>query len=187
MQINTFFRQGFTLVELLVVLAIIALLSTVLFAGFDQAREQTRDKSRLASLKELQLAIEQYRAQYGTYPATGCGAAAGEFAGPGGPNTAGSFEECTPTESLTYVTGVVPDFITVLPRDSQFELDSNRGFYYRSDGVSYKLMLRDVVETLTVDSFDHEYARCPSAGGGCPDLASIATTYAVYSLGAESW
>jgi hypothetical protein len=70
-----------------------------------------------------------------------------------------------------------------------FEFENDRGYYYRSDGYSYKLMAYNVVETLTIDSYDDEFARCPSAGGGCPNPIDDVTarTYAVYSPGAADW
>ncbi len=176
---------GFTLIELLVSLTIIGLLTAILYANFEQAREQSRDKSRLAALKELQLAIEQYKAQTGSYPAAGCGATTAQFAGPGSASASGLIG-CTAAGTNSYITGLVPGYIVRLPFDPKFEFDANKGFYYRSDGISYKLMLYDVVETLTVTNFTDEYARCPSATGACGSGVP-ATTYAVYSYGAEGW
>jgi prepilin-type N-terminal cleavage/methylation domain-containing protein len=170
-------QKGFTLVELMVTVSIIAILSSIIYASFDQARAQARDKARLSSLKEVQLALEVYRAQNGSYPIAGCGAAS--FAGPG-PGSAG-FSQCG-----DYIVGLVPDFIDRLPVDPRFENDSNRGFYYRSDGNSYKLMSYDVVEAQVIGAYGEEFARCPGAMGACGG-AVPATTYAVYSAGAEDW
>ncbi len=180
-------KKGFTLIELMVVVAIIGVLASVLYASFEDSREQARDRVRSAELKELQMAIELYRAQNGQYPAAGCGASTLQFAGPG-PASVSGFRACPPGNPL-YILGLVPDFIPALPRDPRFESEANRGFYYRSDGDSYKLMLHDVVESLTVDSFDHEFARCPRqmASGPCSGATPPPNTYAVYSAGAESW
>jgi len=48
--------SGFTLIELLVTISIIAILSSIIYASFNDARAQSRDKVRMADLKELQLA-----------------------------------------------------------------------------------------------------------------------------------
>jgi prepilin-type N-terminal cleavage/methylation domain-containing protein len=173
--------NGFTLVELMVVISIIGILSAILFTNFNDARMQARDKARMSSLKELQLSIELYKSQNGTYPAQGCGGAT-DFAGPG---TGGSGSNGLAT-CPAYITGLVPDFISSLPNDPKFEAESDRGFYYRSNGSSYKLMLLDTVETHTVTSEGDEFARCPSLGGACASGVP-ATTYAVYSAGAETW
>ena len=178
-------KNGFTLVELLVAVSVIGLLSSIIYASFGESREQARDRARMSSLKQLQLSIEQYRAQNGSYPVAGCGALTSEFAGPG-PSTILGFVSCSPLASLSYVSSVTPDYIDVLPRDVAFEVESNRGYYYRSDGNSYKLMAYDVVENLFVTDFTHEFARCPAATGACASGVP-ATTYAVYSRGAEDW
>ncbi len=190
---NNKYLVGFTLVELLVVISIIGLLSTILFASFDESRAQARDKARLVALKEMQLAIEQYRSQTGEYPQANCGSATDDyssnFAGPAPAIYAGvpDFLECVSNAYRAfYIKGLVPDYIARLPFDSKFELENDRGFYYRSDKYSYKLMAYDVVEALTVDSFTHEFARCPSAIGACAGGVPT-TTYAVYSPGAEDW
>lgn len=185
---KSIFKKGFTLVELMVVVTIIALLSAVLFANFGDARMSSRDKARKTELKEMQLSLELYKAQYGRYPAAGCSAAAANFAGPG-PATAGNLTSCA-----NYITGhaagvtFVPDFTSELPTDTMSEDDANRGFYYRTDstGSSYKLMVLDAVELETINAYGEEFSRCPSAGGACGATVP-ANTYAVYSVGAENW
>ncbi len=55
---------GFTLVELLVTVAIIGLLAALLFPVLMQAREKSRQASCAANLKQLGAAVEMYRADY---------------------------------------------------------------------------------------------------------------------------
>ena len=179
---NKQFTKGFTLMELLVTVSIIAILSSVLFATYNDAREQARDKLRMTDLKEMQVAIELYKAQNDQYPVSGCGASNSEFVGPGPVSTGGFEGYCD-----VYIVGLTPDFIDTLARDTKSESEDNSGFYYRSDGKSYKLMVKDSVETLTVDSYSHEFSRCPKQGGACSATTPPANTYAVYSKGAENW
>ncbi len=183
--------SGFTLVELMVVVSIIGLMSSILYVNYNDAREQARDKVRMTDLKSLQLAIETYKAQHGRYPAQGCGTVGTSFAGPG--LGTGSFASCD-----VYITGhaggvtFTPDFISVLPRDSRFESETNKGFYYMTDtnGTSYKLMVYDSVERFTVTSWGDEFARCPKEEGACTGTNPTGVnteTYAVYSAGATGW
>jgi prepilin-type N-terminal cleavage/methylation domain-containing protein len=61
--------QGFTLIELLVVIAIIGLLSTIIAAPIQNARKKARDAKKIAEVKGVQLALDQYaEANAGTYP-----------------------------------------------------------------------------------------------------------------------
>lgn len=57
-------RSGFTLVELLIVIAIIALLAAILFPVFARARENARRSVCLGNLKQIGLALQQYTQDY---------------------------------------------------------------------------------------------------------------------------
>ena len=60
--------QGFTLVQLLVVLGILALLAALLFPVFASVRERGRQGVCLSNLHQLGQAFSMYREDYGSYP-----------------------------------------------------------------------------------------------------------------------
>jgi prepilin-type N-terminal cleavage/methylation domain-containing protein/prepilin-type processing-associated H-X9-DG protein len=57
-------KQAFALIELLTVIAIIALLAAILFPVFSRARENARRSSCQSNLKQIGLAIMQYTQDY---------------------------------------------------------------------------------------------------------------------------
>jgi prepilin-type N-terminal cleavage/methylation domain-containing protein len=59
---------GFTLVELLIAISIVAILSVVLSINFSKAQKNGRDQRRIADLKAIQNAAEQYYLLKGSYP-----------------------------------------------------------------------------------------------------------------------
>lgn len=61
-------QLGFTLVELLIVVAIIGILSTLLTANFIGVRQRGRDAQRKSNLRQIQSALELYRSDQGGYP-----------------------------------------------------------------------------------------------------------------------
>lgn len=59
MSINNF-RKGFTLLELLVVISIIAILITIGLTSFTTSQKKGRDAKRKSDIKDVQNALEQY-------------------------------------------------------------------------------------------------------------------------------
>jgi prepilin-type N-terminal cleavage/methylation domain-containing protein/prepilin-type processing-associated H-X9-DG protein len=60
--------RGFTLVELLVVIAVIALLAALLFPVFHSARQQARATVCQAHIRQLAIEFHQYEAEHETLP-----------------------------------------------------------------------------------------------------------------------
>jgi prepilin-type N-terminal cleavage/methylation domain-containing protein len=61
-------HKGFTLVELLVVMTIIALLSAVILTGMNSHRARARDGKRISDMAQLQLVFESYYDACNQYP-----------------------------------------------------------------------------------------------------------------------
>lgn len=61
-------RHAFTLVEMLTVMAIIAILAGIIVAGSAYAQRQADRRRALATLERLKMAIEEYRVETGKIP-----------------------------------------------------------------------------------------------------------------------
>jgi len=61
-------HRAFTLVELLVVMAVIATLAAILFPAFSAIKKKGTIAKATAELKRVAMAIESYKAQLGHYP-----------------------------------------------------------------------------------------------------------------------
>ncbi len=72
--------KGFSLIELLIVIAIMAVIVGLALPNFIGARERSRDFKRKSELNQLKIALRLYYGDYGKYPAwtngmviVGCG------------------------------------------------------------------------------------------------------------------
>lgn len=63
-------RKSFTLVELLMTIAIIGMMSAVIVVNVSEARIKSRDSQRIADLASIQLSLEKYKSSTGHYPIT---------------------------------------------------------------------------------------------------------------------
>ena len=66
---NSFTRNGFTLVELIVVVSILAILAGALIPRITNRMAQSRDAQRLADIRTIKSAVDQYFVDKGNYPA----------------------------------------------------------------------------------------------------------------------
>ena len=62
-------ESGFTALELLIVIAIIAILLGITLASINLSRDRARDDASLSDIRTIMLSAEEYRATCGAYPA----------------------------------------------------------------------------------------------------------------------
>lgn len=125
-------NKGFTLVELLVVMAILGVLVTLVAGGFRNAQLRGRDSKRKSDLKEIANSLEVFYSDYNQYPdASGGQIRACPFVSVGGSS------DCLWGAS-EFTDGVTIYFKT-LPTDPV----SSQNYVYRtSDNQSYQLFAR---------------------------------------------
>lgn len=176
-------NKGFTLLELMVVVGIIGILTSVLYANFSDARQDARSRSFQAAMKETQLAIELYKAQTGQYPdvAIGCNVSMLPMI-----RRTAQTSSCG---SNSIIDKLVPDFIADLP-DPAVSANDNCDLVYSvgADFSWYKLTAVNC-HAGTAMQADDELARCPniapcSLQTNCSGT-SFDYSYAVYSAGEE--
>ncbi|OQA04350.1 MAG: Type II secretion system protein G precursor [bacterium ADurb.Bin400] len=141
-------KKGFTIFELLVVLAIIGTLAAIVLVNIANARSRARDARRASDIKEISNVIGIYHASNGSYPSSGsCSYTSGT------PNIwAGPAAGCT---GSNWIPGIVPAYMSELPDDpgpttvtsmngllppGTVPGNNDRGYLYWSNGVDYKIM-----------------------------------------------
>ena len=113
-------KKGFTFIEMLVTITIIAVLMAIGVTNFRVANQKARDGRRKADLEQIRAALELYRTDQGTYPTTAMWPGAGS-----------SFE----ADGITYMEMVPDDEI------------EGYDYSYTSDGLSYSLCAALEIET----------------------------------------
>jgi prepilin-type N-terminal cleavage/methylation domain-containing protein len=117
---------GFTVLELLVVIAIIAVIASVVMASLNSSRKKARDARRVGDLSVLRKAVEIYLNTNGRLPGS---------SGPGNCNGGGG---CNSTGAQPWIPGLTDEYIVSAPLDPL----NSAVFRYRyrsSGGDDYEL------------------------------------------------
>ncbi len=127
-------KQGFTLLEILVSVSIIAILTIVGIVSFATVNRRSRDAKRKSDVEQLRSALEMYRADYGNYP-----------------NPAAC--QPGPADASCLDSVLKPTYIPAIAKDPK----SNQSFTYRykansqSGGYYYGYCLTVYLETAAAD------------------------------------
>lgn len=141
-------NKGFTLVELLVTIAIIGILAAVLVANLVGARGRARDASRKEGITQLKTALRLYYNDNQEYPASTmgrridglhCGGVAGSNA-------------CA--KGATFFSGDTV-YMKALPEYEYWQTESGEGFD-----------LRVILDNASDASIEENYDRCCSSSAG---------------------
>lgn len=118
-------KRGFTIVELAVVIAVIAILATITSVSYTKVMAKSRATAHVADLQTYQQALERYKTKNGNYPVS----------------TSWTFQRAAPTSFLSVL---VPTYAQSLPDlpDGSASSTSNNTYAYKSstDGIDYKII-----------------------------------------------
>jgi prepilin-type N-terminal cleavage/methylation domain-containing protein len=181
-------KRGYTLLEVVVVVAIIAILTAVIAVNVVDSGRQSRDAKRQADLRTLQTAIELYKNKYGRYPEQ-CNVAV-PAAADGWSGQQGTSYACAGGDTQ-YIVGHVdvsdfdgdgnvterfsfaPEFIPVLPKDPKLN-GAASGYIYRTNaaGTIFKLKAQRTVEA-SITEYTHPLKPCDIRVGSDPSTGSL--------------
>lgn len=170
------YQSGFTLIEMMVVVAIIGLLASMTVLTFSRQQMNSRNARRMSDLKNIQTAVENFNTDTGAYPVV---------TGYSSDVNNASWRSNRPygginSEMGRYITGLTPNYITKLPVDPQYDpaVDTYRGYIYwsSSTGSDYAFIAHGSPEgswTTTHPFFDPARA----------DMNAVNRSWKVYSPG----
>jgi len=136
---NTTPRKGFTLIELMVVIAILGFLILAGLSSFNMSLKKSRDSKRKNDLRQIAISLEAYQNDHNAYP----DAAAGAIKGCADLN--GPLKSCDWGGTFKDTNGTV--YMTLLPKDPT---DGQTTYLYKSDGIQFQLYSR-LENTLDAD------------------------------------
>lgn len=113
--------KGFTLMEILIAMAILGIISSIGFASFTLAVKKARDAERKSDLEQVSKALEAYYSDFGVYPASQSDRIAGCGNGVQGDGIDGN-QTCSWGAAFSLDTGKV--YMKNLP------LESKDGYFY---------------------------------------------------------
>lgn len=119
------FRQthGFTIVELLIVIVVIAILAAIVIVAYNGIQDKAKFAQKRSDIENLQKLVELYYAQNGSYPTT----------------SGWNYQR---RDGDNFIPGIVPQFAGSLPQVTDGPTGStfNNTYIYTSNGTNYKLM-----------------------------------------------
>lgn len=126
-------NNGFTLVELLVVISLIAILTAIVIAKVSDSRKNAYYLKRLSDINQIDLSLQKYNVvNLGKYPSTSDVWL-----------SSGTCVAQSATVNANFVPGLVPTYISSIPKDPENATNCLNGpmYMYKSNGRNYKLIV----------------------------------------------
>jgi type II secretion system protein G len=158
-------RRAFTLIELLIVVAIIAILAAIAIPNFLEAQIRAKRSRALADMRTLATALESYAVDYGEYPGSVELNEWLTFNGTPGANATPRLNALIPlTSPSSYITSIPQDpFNRVSPAAYTSEPDHQRVYVYY--GPDFIFGIDDVDTSATSATLYREFPNVVTDSG----------------------
>lgn len=140
-------QKGFTLIEMLIVVAIIGILSALILVGLSQFRLRGRDARRIADLKQVQNALEIYYTRNSAYPTAPAGNASQKWA------------------ALTAAITGAGIGLNQVPQDPMATVDNGVSYYYQDCNLGQNYVVAATLEDTNNQALKDSAQG--SSGGSC--------------------
>jgi len=175
-------KKGFTLVELLVVVAIIGILAAVGMVMYAGVQKNARIAKRIQDLKAIQTALELYYSVNKTYPVVTLGMGTGWRSECSG---GGSFPADQVIPNPAGYPSFIPNYMPAFPSDPAMDKNAPSScYYYLSNGTDYKVLDRSISEFSSNDYQSQKNLIDPYRDGGadpCKVDGTLFWSWAIYS------
>lgn len=131
--------SAFTLVELLVVVAIIGILASVVMVAINNGRAKARDAKRISDIRQLVNAVELYYSANNSYPM----------------NSGWCTQISHPSYTTSFYNTISQYLVGGLPKDPLYA-NTEKDYFYRRVGNEYYLY----AEMETLDKIDDGFSGC---------------------------
>lgn len=150
-------NKAFTLIELLIVISIIGLLSSVILASLKSARAKARDAKRAQDMRQIQMALTLYYDDNNKFPDTTCPCGNGGW-------------ETSDADINQFLESLAPKYISKVSVDPINKRDAGFSFFGPRAG-----------------SYFYSYYRYPAGYIDCPDIKNAFSVLGFYQAESQSF
>lgn len=166
-------KNGFTIIELLVAISIIAVLSVVGMVMYSNVQKSARTAKRIGDLRAVKDALETYKTATGAYPVAGAWTVA---------NGCGQWTQVAPNQVIP---GLVPNYMQAVPTDPGMNNTSLSCYLYYSNGTDYKFLVHAVADYANPRDYTMQPLLVDPARDGGADPCKV--DYSEANPGIWSW